>query len=179
MDLQGVIVGSDVLVVRQGLSSGHSGSDLELSAIWEWLSLIAASLLVDEPSLLEVVVAVLVINITCVVVALSIQALVSVVSDVPSGTGVPLDFVGVVTNVLSHGGILTWSETISLSWGDALGSLVEGSDGVRSGIEGPPLVFVVWVVVLNSQVFLSRAHVLTDVDGSVLLHSGSDLESDS
>ena len=57
-----------MLVEGECFTSSHSGSDLELSAIWKWLSSIAVRFLIEDPTLAKSVVAVLVDDVSSVVV---------------------------------------------------------------------------------------------------------------
>lgn len=86
LDSESVLVRSNVLVIRECSSVGHSRSDLESSAIWKWLLGIGVCFLVNEPSFTKLVVAVLIHSISSVNVGtrLNIKALVAVVSDILS-----------------------------------------------------------------------------------------------
>jgi len=180
LDSHSELVSSNVLVVREGSSTRHSGSQLESSSIWKWLSSPVDVGLIDEPGLVKSVVAVIEDNMSVVGVRVSVnvQALLTKVSDVSSGSGVPLDLHGVITSPWSDGGGNTNSESITLLVGNGVASSVPGSDRVGSSIEGPPLVPVSWVVVSDSKSELAGSDVLMPEEGSVVSHSGSDLESD-
>ena len=86
LDSQSELVSSNVLVVREGSSTRHSGSQLESSSIWKWLSSPVDVGLIDEPGLVETIVAVVEDNMSVVGVGASVnvQALLTQVSDVSS-----------------------------------------------------------------------------------------------
>lgn len=60
--------------------------------------------------------------------------------------------------------------------GENKSSVVHRSDGLGSPVEGPPLLSVVSVVVLDSEVVLSTSSRVGDNERSVGSHSGSELE---
>lgn len=87
------------------------------------------STLVDEPGLAETVVTVVVDDVSVVGVGITIdlEALLSVVSDVSSGTGVPSGLLGVISRVLSDDNRNVDSELVTLTVSEAVGSLEEWS----------------------------------------------------
>jgi len=64
---------------------------------------------------------------------------------------VPLDLDGVITGVWSDGSSNTDSVSGSLLVGKSVVSLLPGSDGLGSSVEGEPLFPVSWVVVSDSE----------------------------
>lgn len=58
LDSESVLVSTNMLMNRESSSAGHSRSDLESLTIWKWLFGVAVCFLVDEPSLVESIVAV-------------------------------------------------------------------------------------------------------------------------
>ena len=180
LDSQSVLMSSNVLSPVEGSVVAHLGSDLELSAIWKWLSSPVDVLLVDVPALVVAVVAVPEDNMSVVTVVstMNIEALATVVSDVSSVSRVPLDSLSVVSSPWSHGGGNSDSEASSLLVGNHEASLVEGSDGLSSSVEGEPLLVLGWVVVSDSESELVSSDVLVVEEGSVVWHHRSDLELD-
>lgn len=79
-------------VMIESSVSGHSRSDLELDFIGEWLSSILSTVLVNEPPLVQTIMAVVEDDVSHVSVTtrLNIEASASVVSDISSGSFVPL-----------------------------------------------------------------------------------------
>jgi len=109
---------------------------------------------------------------------MDIKALSAVVLEVSSGSVVPSDSVLVEAFVWSDVGSDSDSEVVSELVTNAVSSSAPGSDSLSSGIEGPPLLFVGWVVVLDSESELVSANVLVPEESSVSAHSGLDLELD-
>lgn len=66
MNSESVLVSTNMLVPEKGLSSAHSGSDLESSSIWELLFRPADGSLIDVPLLVLSIVAVVVDNVSVV-----------------------------------------------------------------------------------------------------------------
>jgi len=132
-----------------------------------------SSNLVDPPGLVQSVVAVPEDDVSVVSVTLSvnIKALSSIVLDVSSGSVVPSDSILVEALVWSDVSSDSDSEVLSELVTNAVSSSVPGSDSLSSGIEGPPLLHVGWVVVLDSQSELVSANVLVPEEGSISLHS--------
>jgi hypothetical protein len=85
-DSKSPLIGTHVFVPEKGFVASHSGLDLELDTVGNWLSRVLSSLLIDCPSLVETVMAVPPSKVVVVVVAttINIQTLSSVVSNVLS-----------------------------------------------------------------------------------------------
>jgi hypothetical protein len=115
MDSESILVSTNVLVPEEGLTSRHSGSDLESSAIWKWLSWPAHSSLVNVPGLVETIVASVVndVSVVSVTVSVNIEAVVGSVSDVSSGSIEPSDLFGGVSSELSDNNGNVGSELLS------------------------------------------------------------------
>jgi len=86
---------------------------------------------------------------------------------------------GEVTVELSENSPLVVSESNVFFNSKDVTSLVVGSDGLSSSVEGEPLLLVIWVVILDFKIVLTSTVVVGLVDSSVFSHSGSDLESNS
>lgn len=109
--------------------------------------------------------------------SMDIEALATVVSNVLDLSRVPLDLLGVGSSVWSDNSSNVDLEALASLVGNSVLSLGEGSDGLSSGIEDPPLLVVVWIVVLDSESILVVSDVLSEVQGSLVgEHSRSDLE---
>lgn len=80
------LVSTDVLVPEEGSLRSHSSSELELDIISEWLSWPGLGSLIDEPSLVETIVAVVEdhVSVVSLAVSMDIEALSSVVLKVSS-----------------------------------------------------------------------------------------------
>ena len=63
--------------------------------------------------------------------------------------------------------------------GDGVVSSPHGSDGVRSSVEGEPLLVLPWGIISDSESILVSSNVFGDLKSSVGSHSRSDSESDS
>ena len=111
---------------------------------------------------------------------MDIKASSSHVSDVSDLTGEPSHVLkNVVLLEVSHNGnvaLVVPVVSIELDRHDHL-SVGPGSDGSSSSVEDPPLLVVVWVVVLDSQSVLVVTNMLSVEQGSSAGHSGLDLES--
>jgi len=177
-DSESVLVSTNVLVPEEGLSSRHLRSDLESDAVSPWLSWVLDTSLINVPGLVLTVVAVPEDNVSVVSVrsTMDIETFLSVVSDVSVGTVVPSDSLVVLALPLSDGSSNTNSELVSSLVGDDEVSSSPSSDGLGSGIEGPPLLVVSWVVVSDSESVLVSSNVLVPEEGSVSDHSSLDLE---
>ena len=88
---------------------------MESSSVTEWLSSIDDTLLVNVPSLGEVIVTVAELNVSVMRITSSVnfEALTSIVLDVSSGTVVPSDLIVGLTLVWSHGSSNTNSESVT------------------------------------------------------------------
>ena len=162
LDSESVLVSTNVLVPEEGSSRLHSSSDLESLSILQWLRWPLLGSLVDPPGLVETVVAVPEDNVSVVGVAVSvnIQALLTVVSDVSSGSTVPSDLLVGGSSVWSNADGNSNSELSVELVGNGVSSLLPGSNGVSSGVKDEPLVGVVWVVPVHSQSELGVSEVL-------------------
>lgn len=99
---------------------------------------------------------------------ISIQALFASILDVLVTTIVPSDLLVLLTDVLSEDSITVVSEVPSLNSAQSDFSLLEGSDGLGSGIKDEPLIWISWVVVsLVGKVVSTTPSVLEHGDGSV------------
>jgi len=178
-DSESVLVGSNVLLPVQGSEGAHSRLDLESSAVWKWLSWVGVGSLVDIPGLVQTVVAAPHDGVSQVSVDISvdIKAELVVELDVLSGSVVPNDLLNGLTSVGSDDNSDSSSEALSVLSRENVGSSGPGSDGSGSGIEGPPLLRALWVVVLDSDSVLVSSNVLSPEQGSVSAHSRFDLES--
>lgn len=80
------LVSTDVLVPEEGSVAWHLGSDLELSAVVDWLRWVFNTLLIKVPSLVETIVAVPEdhVSVVRVVTSMDVQAFTSIVSDISS-----------------------------------------------------------------------------------------------
>jgi len=121
------------------------------------------------------------VSVVRVVVSVSPQASSSDISDGSSARVVPSGSLeGLASEVSDSGGIAVVSPVGSgLLDGDGVVSVGNRSNGSGSPVEDPPLLVVVWVVVLDSKSEVSVTNVLVPDDGSVSAHSGFDLESNS
>jgi len=168
---------------EEGSSVSHSGSDLELSTISEWVSWVVVSLSVNHPSLVGTVVALVPDNVSVVRVRFSvnIEASLSHVSDVSSGSVVPSDLLEGFSFVVSDDSGVSVIVPVVSSVLDRDNSVSIGSRSDRSSsvVEDPPLLDVVWVVVLDSKSVLAVTNVLVPEQGSSASHLSLDLESDS
>jgi len=136
------------------------------------LSSVPVVSLIEEPSSVSSVDTVNVSNVSSMIVrSIDLEALETIVSDVSVSSSVILDSLSVVSSILSGDNILVDSESISSSVGKDVSSSVELSDSLGSTIEYPPLLSVIWVMVLESQVVLMSTHMLTSVEGSTPVHS--------
>ena len=147
--------------------------DLESNSVTEWLSSVLGTSLIEEPSLVETVVAVPEDDVSVVSVGstMDIKALSSVVLDVSVGTVVPSDLLSSQSSVWLDVGSNSNSELVSSLVGDGIVSLGPGSDGVGSGVEEEPLLHVHWIVSLDSESELVVTNVLVPEEGSVRGHS--------
>jgi len=101
----------------------------------------------------------------------NVETLLSVVSDVSSGSIVPSDSLEVLVSVWSDGSGNANSELVTLLVSNDVVSSSPGSDGLGSRVEGVPLLVVSRVVVSDSQSELVAANVLVPEEGSVGWHS--------
>jgi len=116
VDSESELMSTNVLMPEEGSVSRQSSSDLELSAIWKWLSSPDDSNLIDVPGLVNTIMAVPEDNMSVVSVrsTVNVKTFLSIVSDVSSRSRVPLDSLSVVSGPLSNGGGNSNSETGSL-----------------------------------------------------------------
>jgi len=63
--------------------------------------------------------------------------------------------------------------------GDAISFLGPGSHSVSSAVQKPPLSFIVWLVVSDSQLVLVASNMFSNIEGSPVGHFALDLELDS
>lgn len=137
------------------------------------VSLVSSSLdAVPESNSLEVTVAV------STVVELEASSI--VVSELVVSSSVPLDSLEVGSSVWSGDNLLVGTELSSLWDSQDVVSLSPHSDGVGSCFEDPPLVVVIWVVILDQGSVLRGTNVLVASHKSSLTSQGSqsDLELD-
>lgn len=92
-DSESVLVSTNMLMPEEGSSVGHSRSNLELSSVSEWVSWVVVALSVNNPSLVDTVVALVPDDVSMVRVRLSvnIEASHSHISNVSSGSIEPSD----------------------------------------------------------------------------------------
>jgi hypothetical protein len=183
VDSQSELVSTDVLVPEEVLTAGHLRSDVELNTVSQWLSVGWLSRDGDDlPSLVGSVVAVPPDDMSVVHVSstMDIKALLTVVPDVLSGSTVELDLLGGLTSEGSDSGVLSDSVTISHSVRKNPVSVVWGSNGVGSRIEGPVGGSNVSTEVSDSEQSLSASvEALVWIEHSSTGHLRSDHESDS
>lgn len=67
---------------------------------------------------------------------------------------------------LSDDSPVVWSVLVSRSVGDGIVSSVPGSDGSSSAIEGPPLIQVPWLMVLDLKLVLMTSNVVVPRESS-------------
>lgn len=106
-----------MLVPEEGSSSAHQGLDLELDSIVKWESWVGLGFLLNGPSLVDSVVALVPDDVSHVGVGstVDIKALVGVVSDISSVSWVESGLlVGLVSEV-SNNSVHSVSESVSLS----------------------------------------------------------------
>jgi len=130
-----------MLVPEEGSSSAHQGLDLELDSIVKWESWVCLGVLLNGPSLVDSVVALVPDDVSHVGVGstVDIEALVDIVSDVSSVSWVESGLlVGLVSEV-SNNSVHSVSESVSLSSRDSHSSISRWSDGSGSAVEDPPL----------------------------------------
>lgn len=106
---------------------------------------------------------------------MDIEALVGNISDVSSSSTEESHSLVAVSLEWSDDSIVSVSSEIgvlnALINRDNSVSIGVGSDSSGSPVEGPPLLVVSWVVVLDSQSVLTSTDVLVPEEGSVLGHS--------
>jgi len=173
MDSENVSVTIMSLVVEKSSVSSVSISELESNTIIEWLSVVSSTNLIEVPSLVDTIVAFPVDNVVVVMVSssISIKAESTVVSDVRRSSIVPSDSIVVSSSVLSGINSNIGSECSTDLVTDTIVSLVVGSDGLSSQVEGPPLFSVGWIVVLDSDSVLMSSDVFMVEHSSVSVHS--------
>jgi hypothetical protein len=173
VDSQSVVVVTNVLMPEQGSVAAHSGSNLESDSVTKDWSVIDSTLLVEPPSLVGTIVAVPEddVSVMSVGVSMDIKALSSVVLEVSAAAVVPSDSVLVKTLVWSGSSSNSNSEVCTELVTNAVSSSSPGSDGLGSSVEGPPLLVVGWVVVLDSESELVATNVLVPEQSSVISHS--------
>lgn len=179
-DSQSVLVVTDVLVSEQSSVSAHSGLNLELNSVFEWVALWNSNTLgVNSPSLSSVVL----VPPPGEVVSVSVCEAVWSQHDVAP----VLDVLGsVVESSLPHSvspwsgdGVTSSNESSGSDLsGDGEVSSVGGSDRSGSSVEDEPLLPLPWGMVLDTQFVLVSSDVGSEVDeeGSVLRHHVSELE---
>lgn len=174
---------SDIFMIEDSSGASHFGSNLEFDLVGKWLVSISSSNLIDVPGLVLTVVAWVVDNPVVVGVSVTIdfKAEFGIVSNVLDSAVVPSDLVVVSSLVWSNSDVVVSSESSFDSVTKNMVSSLPGSQGLSSGIKGPPLGIITWVVVLNSYSELTSAHSLDPSceEGSVTGKSGLDLEFDS
>jgi len=170
---ESVLVSTNMLFDSEGLSASHKGSDLELSSISEWLSSQGLTGLIEDPSLVGTVVAVVEDNVSVVSVRLSvdIEALVTVVSDVSDRSVVVSNSDVVRVIELSQNSGVVDSELNSSLVSESEVSSGPGSDGLGSRVVDEPLELVSWMVVSDSSSVLVSSDVLSHEESSVSRHS--------
>lgn len=151
---------------------------MEFLVITNWLSWPADSSLINVPGLVQSVVAVVVDNMSVVMIVTSvnIKALSSNVSNVSSWTIEPSDLLVWLVLPLSDYCSNINSEALSSLVGESIVSSSPGSDGSGSGIESPPLSVVLWTVVSDSKSELVSTNVLMPEESSSVLHERLNLE---
>lgn len=114
VDSESELVASDVLVPEEVLATSHVGSDVELDAVSQWLSVGWLSINGNDfPALVGTIVAVPPDDMSVVGIdsTVNIKAFVGSVSDVLSVSTVELDSLGFLSGVLSDGGVSSDGET--------------------------------------------------------------------
>lgn len=168
-----VLLSTNVLVPEESSEVSHSRFNLESNSIGEWLSWVSESSLVNDPSLIESVMAVPVDNMSVVNVSSSmyIKAHLSVESNVLQVLVQPLDSLGNLSSVWSNDYHDSSSQTVSGSSRESVVSSSPGSDSLSSRVEGPPLSLVFWVVVLDVSSEIVMTNMVSPVESSVSSHS--------
>jgi hypothetical protein len=110
---------------------------------------------------------------------MNIKTLVSIISDVSSGSTVPLNSLEVLTSPWPHGCSNTDSELVALLVSKDVRSSCPSSNGPGSRVEEEPLSVVFRVVVSDSKTELVSSNMLIPEECSVVSHSALDLELDS
>jgi len=110
---------------------------------------------------------------------MNIKTLVSIISDVSSGSTVPLNSLEVLTSPWPHGCSNTDSELVALLVSKDVRSSCPSSNGSGSRVEEEPLSVVFRVVVSDSKTELVSSNMLIPEECSVVSHSALDLELDS
>ena len=173
MDSESVVVVTDVLMPEEGSSASHLGSELELDVVTKNWSVVDGSSLVNLPSLVETLVAIPVNDMSVVVIVstVDIQTFSTVVSNVSSRSVEPSDSLVDSSRVWLDVSSNTNSPVLSSLVRDSITSSSPGSNGLGSSVEGPPLLVVRWVVVLDSESELVSSDVLVPEESSVVEHS--------
>lgn len=158
--------------VFQGSVSLHQTLDLESSGIRKWISWHMDGLWIEQPSLVNTIVAFVPLGMSfmSVRVSMNIKALSAVVSDVSVPSTVVGDLLIALVLVVSSDSRLS-SVAISCSSRDSSSSIRDNSDGSCSLIESEPLFDVPRVVILDSQSPLMSSNVFIHSKGSLLCHS--------
>jgi len=172
------LVASNVLGHVDYSVLSHSASDLELDSIGQWVGWVRDGLVVNDPSLVEVGVA-LEHYAVCIVDVLStsyIKALVDVVLDVGFVTFPVGELLVGLLLVLSHDSVGTIGEALASSSGHCESDVRCSSDCLCPVVELEPLLDVVWVVGVDSQQVLVVSNVTTQEESSVACHLGLQLE---
>jgi len=174
------LVASDVVDDLHGSLGSHSGSDVELDVVPQWVAGSERSLDEDGPSLVPSVVAAPGEDVVVVGVSASgdVHALADSVLEVPSVSSDVSPSLVLVVEWSGHK-VLSDSESLSESGSDGPVSSVVLSDGLGSGVEGPLLVPLAWVVVPHPDDVLVGSDVLSDLDGSAGSHACSEEEGNS
>lgn len=148
---------------EDGSSSSKLGSDLELDSVFVWLVSVSSSNLIDGPGLVSTIVAWMEEYpvIVSVSTGIDVKAVSGIVSDVSASAVVPSDLVVVSSLVWSHSHVVASSELRLNLVSESVVSSSPWSQGLSSGIEGPPLSSVTWVVVLDSDSVLVASTVLS------------------
>ena len=172
LDSESEVVVTDVLVPEESSSGSHLRSQLEFNVITKDWSVVNSTLLVNLPSLVESIVAVVVDNVSVMRVRFSvnIEALTSVVADVSSRSVEPSDLLVDSSGVWLDVGSNVDSPVLSSLVRDSVTSFGPGSDGLGSSVKGPPLSVVGWIVVLDSESELVSTNVLVPEESSSVLH---------
>jgi hypothetical protein len=172
-DSESVLVCTNMLVPEESSCAGHFRSDRESNVVTEWLFWIAHTLLINEPGLVETVMAVPVddVSIVFVLTTMDIKALLTVVSDVSSCTIEPEESDVLVVLVRSDSSSNTNSVCLSSLVSKSVVSFSSSSNSLGSGIEDEPLLVVFRVVISDSKSVLMSTNMLVPEESSVTCHS--------
>lgn len=164
---------TDVLSSNQGSVSRHSRLDLESHTIVFWISWEVNSVEVNGPGLIETVVAIPEdkVSVVMVMTSVNIKTLSWDVSEISVWSTVVGKSLESFTLPDSDDSSSVSQESLTSLVRDGVVSSVVGSDCNSSSVEDPPLSWVPWFTVVNSESELISTDVLVPEDGFSSAHS--------